>query len=407
LKILHVIGSVAERFGGPSQAVFGMARSIQELGHQATIYTTNIDGRDRLWQLHPQVTEAPVDRPVLRDGVEVWHFKANYPGRWAFSTSLARALHEQVADFDIVHVHSLYLFSTLAAGFSARRKAIPYVVRPHGSLDPFLWHRGRLKKWPYEVLIERRNLNRAAAIHYTSQDEMELAAPLRIRARPVVVPLGIDSTAYDPLPPRGSFRSQFPEIGDAPMVLFLGRLTLKKGLDLLVDAFGQLAERFQDLRVVIAGPDDEGMGRAVRGWLDAKGLLGRTTFTGMLIGEAKRAALADADVWVLPSYDENFGFAVLEALASGLPVVTTDRVGIWREIQQAEAGLIVPCDVHALSAAIARFLEDPALREEVGCRARELVRRRFSWRSSAEQMGEVYGQLCAAAHRQPSHSTAS
>lgn len=383
-----------------------MARSIQELGHQATIYTTNLVGGQLLREIRPQVTDVPVDRAVVRDGVEVWHFKAKFPGRWAFSPSLARALHDHVADFDVVHIHSLYLFPTVAAAFFARQAAIPYLVRPHGSLDPFLWRRGRVKKWPYEVLVERRNLNRAAAIHYTSQDEMEHAAHLKFRARPVVVPLGIDSAAYDRLPPRGSFRRRFPELGDSPMVLFLGRMTPKKGLDLLVDAFGQLAERFRDLRLVIAGPDD-GMGRTIRGWLDAKGLLGRTTFTGMLIGDAKREVLADADVWVLPSYEENFGFAVLEALASGLPVVTTDRVGIWREIQEAEAGLIVPCDVHALSTAIARFLEDPALREEAGCRARELVRRRFSWRSSAEQMGEVYLQLCAAAHLQPSHSTAS
>jgi glycosyltransferase involved in cell wall biosynthesis len=177
--------------------------------------------------------------------------------------------------------------------------------------------------------------------------------------------------------------------------LYLGRLNFKKGLDLLARAFGQLARQHGDVHLLLAGPDDDGYGDTVRQWLANEGVLSRCTFAGMLLGARKLAALRHADVFVLPSYTENFGLALVEAMASGLPVVISNRVNIWREVSAARAGLVVDCDAEEVCRALAAVLADPAGRQAMGVRGRRLVRERFSWEASGERMVEVYRQLLA------------
>jgi glycosyltransferase involved in cell wall biosynthesis len=191
------------------------------------------------------------------------------------------------------------------------------------------------------------------------------------------------------LPRRGIFRSQFPEIGDAFLILFLGRLNFKKGLDLLAKSYGIVARQCQAVHLVIAGPDNEGYGQRVRQWLTDEGVLHRATFTGMLLGQDKLAALSDADVFVLPSYSENWGVAVVEAMACGLPVVISDQVNLWQEVAKAEAGLVIPCDPQKLSDALLQLQHDAELREKLGANGRRLAAK-FSWNSAASQMLDVY-----------------
>lgn len=210
------------------------------------------------------------------------------------------------------------MFSTLAAARYARKHRVPYIVRPHGSLDPFLRRRGRLKKFIYTGLIEKRNLDRATAIHYTSRDERDLAAPVGIKAPSVVVPLGVNLEEFESLPVPGTFRSRYPETREKDLVLFLGRLHFKKGLDLLLQSFRKVAAQLPNVHLVVAGPDDAGVTPKMKAWLANAGILNRATFTGMLTGTMRLAALKDADVWMLPSYTENFGLAVVEAMACRL-----------------------------------------------------------------------------------------
>ena len=206
-----------------------------------------------------------------------------------------------------------------------------------------------------------------------------------------MVPLGLDMDEYQPLPPRGGFRAAHPEIGDRPIVLFLGRLNFKKGLDVLARAFAGAA-RACDAHLVVAGPDD-GMGAKVGAWVDSFGLRGRTTFTGMVAGADKLALLADADLFVLPSYSENFGIAVIEAMACGVPVAISDRVNLWREVAGADAGWVTPPRAEPFQAALVEALSNLGEAREKGARGRRLVTDRFQWSRIAAALEQAYASL--------------
>ncbi|MFA4903620.1 MAG: glycosyltransferase [Desulfobaccales bacterium] len=385
MKILHVIANLAPRYGGPSKACWEMARAVARLGHEVSIYTTNQDG--------PKELAVPLDSPVHRDGVAIHYFPIQPPRFWGTSLPLARALRQKIPAVDLVHLHSLYLFHNLVAGYYCRQYAIPYLMRPQGTLDPFIYRRHRWRKRLMEIMFEHRNIRRAAALHFTTAEEAELASPFTFQTPGLVVPLGFDSAELALLPEPGRFRVRHPELADKRIILFFGRVNFKKGLDILVKAFGAVARKRQDVHLVIAGPDNEGWGDKVRAWLSEAGLLGRTTFTGMLLGPEKLAVLRDADMFVLPSYSENFGIAVIEAMAAGLPVIISDKVNIWREVQAGGAGRVVPCDAGPLAEQILELLAQPELARQMGLNGRTLVQERFQWPRIAQNLAAAYAQI--------------
>jgi glycosyltransferase involved in cell wall biosynthesis len=385
MKILHVIANLAPRYGGPSKACWEMARAVARLGHEVSIYTTNQDG--------PKELAVPLDRPVYREGVAIRYFPIQPPRFWGTSLPLARALRQKIPAIDLVHLHSLYLFHNLVAGHYCRQYAIPYLIRPQGTLDPFIYRRHRGRKRLMELMFEHRNIRKAAALHFTTAEEAELASPVTFQTPGLVVPLGFDSTELALLPEAGRFRAGHPELGNKRIILFFGRVNFKKGLDILVKAFGAVTRKREDVHLVIAGPDNEGWGDKVRTWLSEAGLLGRTTFTGMLLGPEKLAVLRDADMFVLPSYSENFGIAVIEAMAAGLPVIISDKVNIWREVQASGAGRVVPCDAGPLAEQILELLAQPELARQMGRNGRTLVQEHFQWPRIAQNLVAAYAQI--------------
>ncbi len=381
MKILHVMATLAPRDGGPAKACIEMARAVAKLGHEVSIYTTNADGDG--------VLPVPTDRPVEDAGVRLWYFPVQTPRFWKPSWPLARALKNAIPEVDVVHLHSLYLFHDWVTGRDCRRFGVPYILRPHGTLDPFIFRRHRFRKSIMELAFQNRVLRCAAAIHYTTEEEMRLAEPYVFGAPGAVVPLGLDLDDYADLPPPGSFRARHPEVGDKKIVLFFSRINFKKGMDVLARAYGSIARARDDVHLVIAGPD-HGFQSKVEGWLRDEGALGRTTFTGMLLGDDKLAVLRDADLFVLPSYSENFGIAVVEAMACRLPVIISDKVNIWREVETADAGAVAPPEADAFSARIVELLDDPARRQAMGEQGRRLVERAFNWDRIAERLEGLY-----------------
>jgi glycosyltransferase involved in cell wall biosynthesis len=246
-------------------------------------------------------------------------------------------------------------------------------------------------------LFEHRNIRRAAALHFTTAEEQALAAPYTFDTPGLVVPLGIGADEFAVMPEPGSFRRRHPEIGHQRIILFFGRVNFKKGLDILAKAFGAVARRCQDVHLVIAGPDNEGWGARVRTWLSEEGVLGRTTFTGMLLGPDKLAVLRDASLFVLPSYSENFGLAVIEAMAAGLPVIISDQVNIWREVENNRAGRVIPCDPGALAAQILEILAHPESAAQMG---RQGMVERFQWPGSAGARPAYVRIIDASAYRE-------
>ncbi len=314
----------------------GMARAMARRGHEVSIYTTNFNGADDL--------DVPLGVPVGSGGVMVTYYPVHAPRFWETCLPLGRALRADAGKFDLMHLHSLYMYHDRAGAAAARRAWVPYIVRPHGTLDPYIFKRRRTRKAIFEWWFQNRVLEQAAALHYTTEDEWRLAAPVSRNPHGFAVPNGLATVEFADLPEKGAFRAKHPEIGNRPIVLCLGRFNFKKGLDLLAPAFGRVLAAVHDAHLVIAGPDDD-MAEKTRGWLAAAGALDRTTFTGMITGDDKLAAMVDASIFVLPSYSENFGIAVAEAMACGLPVVISDAVNIWPEVESAEAGLVGPCDI--------------------------------------------------------------
>ena len=384
MRILHAIAGMSPGDGGPTKAVFEMARAVARRGHQVTILATNKDGAG--------VLDVPTDRPIHRDGVELRYYPVQFPRFFRFSRPLSRALADEIPRSDVVHVHSLYLFHDLVSSRECQRSRVPYVVRPHGSLDPYLFRRHRWRKKLLEVWFQDRMLRGAAGIHYTADEERELAEPHVFGAPGFVIPNGLEPSAYEDLPRPGSFRSRYPEIGDKKLILFFGRLNFKKGLDVLVDAFDRVRQERDDVHLVLAGPDG-GMRAKVDRWLCQRGIREDATFTGMVQGTRKLELLRDGDLFVLPSYSENFGIAVIEAAVCKMPVLISNRVNIWSAIESAGAGVVTPPSAKEFSDSMLWLLRDDERRREMGGCGEALVRERFAWDRIAGKLEGMYREV--------------
>lgn len=365
MRILHVVPTYlpARRYGGPIVAVHGLCKALAARGHTVDVFTTNVDGDSTL--------DVPVATPVDVDGVGVRYFPSPFP-RLYWSPAMRKALDAEVATYDVVHIHAVYLWTGIAAARAARKAGVPYVISPRGMLVPELIRRkSRAVKTLWLQLLERRGFARAAAIHFTSVLEGEEAKRVVLPLpSPFVVPNGIDVEAR-------------PNVArDDATLLFLGRVNWKKGLDRAIAALPALP----GVRFEIAGNDDEGLTPALRELAEQHGVADRVEFLGPVYGEAKNELLARATLFVLLSTSENFGNAVLEALAMETPVVLSRDVGLADEVVHAGAGIVGMEDVAAL-------LRDPERRAEMGRKGRALVESRFTWPRVAEEMERAYASL--------------
>jgi len=388
MRILHVIQNMSPRHGGPVTVLKALARAQAHAGLDVALCTTNEDCPAGKMDVRNHA-------PVIEDGVTIWYHRVNF-FPLVFSVTLAKWLKKEIAGFDIVHIHGLYRFPSTYAAWCARKRRIPYLIMPHGSLDPFLYKQSRyslLLKRIYERFFDIPNLNHAAAIHYTAEEEAERTAFLGLCAKPVIVPNGIDWEFYKNLPARGFFRGRLGLNDKTPLVLFLGRINFKKGLDLLVPAFSQVLQEYPGARLAIVGPDNEGYGFKVRLWCGEQGITDKVLFVDYMGPEEVKQAYVDADVFVLPSYTENFGMTVVEAMACACPVVISDQVNIWREIQEEEAGLVVGLEPREIANAICRVLADKDAAKVMGSRGRMAAEERYAWPRIVEQLTEIYQGL--------------
>jgi glycosyltransferase involved in cell wall biosynthesis len=387
--VLHVIPSLSTRTGGPPVAVVESALALRDCGVESTILATDM-GTSASAKRRRRVTAQ--DLPSGADGLDVRLFGTVPPQRLAFSPGLFREVTRIADSYDAVHIHSMFLFPQFAAALAAQRAAVPYIVSTRGALDPHLRRRRSTIKALADVAWQRRALHRAAALHFTSDEEARQAADVAPRVPRIVVPNGVRCSAYASLPSPRVFRDRWLGGSEAPVVLFCGRLARKKGIDVLVRAFAATRRESGDAWLVIAGPDDEGLTPALRALADRQSIGGRTVFAGMLRGEEKLQALAACDVWALPSHGENFGNAVVEAMAAGLAVVVSPEVNIAPAIEAAGAGVVAERTVDAFARAIGALLHDPRERTmlaEAAC----MVARRYDWTAIAPQLAAMYERV--------------
>lgn len=396
MRVLHVIPSVAARTGGPAVAVIESSLALARLGVDCTVMATDL-AETASARTRGRLTAAGL--PAGAEALDVRTYPLRFPGRLACSPALWRALHDEARRCDVVHIHSLYLFPQFAAWRAARAAGVPYVVSPRGALDPYLRRRHATIKAASDALWGRAMIAGAAALDLTSDEEARWLADVAPGVTRAVIPNGIRWPEFQHLPPAGEFRARHLGGHGGPVVGYLGRLSHKKGLDVLVRAFAIARRDAPAARLAIVGPDDEGLTPALRALAAREGIADAVTFTGMLQGRDKLAALAAADVWALPSHGENFGIAVAEALAAGRAVVVSPGVNIAPEIAAADAGVVCERTPEAFAAAIASLLRDPGERARLGERARAFARR-YDWSEVAPRLAELYRSVAATTVRE-------
>lgn len=379
MRILHVVPTYlpATRYGGPVFAVHGLARALVARGHEVHVFTTNLDGDGTL----PVAT----DRPTPLDGVAVRYFAVGALRRLHRAPAMREALRREAATFGAVHLHSLFLWPTLVAARECQRAGTPYFVSPRGMLvRDLVRQRGRLRKELWLSLFERRTIERAHGLVVTSALEAREAASFGMRLPPVhVIPNGVETAAYDgndmlPAPAAVSSRG--------PYLLFLGRISWKKGLDRMIAALPQIP----GYTLVVAGPDDEGLRPGLEAAARQLRVSDRLVFVGPVDEPVKVALLRSAALLLLPSLSENFGNVVVEALAAGCPVAVTATVGLADVIEAEGAGRVIPGEPEAMARALVALLSDADALTAMRKAGPTLARDRFAWPGIAERMEAVY-----------------
>lgn len=383
MRVLHVIPSVAPRYGGPSAAIFEICRSLAQTGVEVTVASTDADGPGRL--------PVALERRIDYQGVPAIFFSRQWSEAFKYSRPLARWLRRHVTDFDVVHVHAVFSHASMAAAAASQRAGVPYIVRPLGSLNRWALGHKRLRKFVFWRAGVRSMLHHAQAIHYTSEPEREQAEACLGPHRGVVIPLGVAAPARGDFDPHGCDRSP-----SGPYVLALGRLHPVKGLELLFDVFIELVrDRFPEWKLKVVGEGEPAYVASLKQRAREQGGENVISFTGWLDGAAKQAVLRGAQLLAMPSQQENFGMAAFEALAWGVPVLVSSQVDLAADIGAAEAGWIAPLDRRSLTEALANSLGNDAERARRGRAGQTLVRERFAWPVIAGRLNELYQCLVA------------
>jgi len=357
-----------------------LASGLSQAGVETHIAATNDNG--------PELLDVPCGVPIVQDGVTYWYFRRQtrfYTFSWPLAVWLAR----HVSEFDVIHIHALFSFATLPAAFWARRRGVPYIVRPLGTLSQWGMEHRRpwLKRLSFRFL-ESRILRHAALVHYTCEQEHLEAAQLNVTAPAKIISNPLPNESEGSV--AGQFRAQHPELLNRRIILFLSRVDAKKGLELLLPAFAKVRQELPGTSLVLAGSGDPNFIGRLKAQAASLEIESAVLWAGFLTGSEKWAALADADVFVLPSHSENFGIAVVEAMAAGIPVVVSDQVGIHREITTANAGLTVSRDIEGLADSLIKLLNDPAECRLKGLNGKRLARTEYSLDAVTRKLISVY-----------------
>jgi glycosyltransferase involved in cell wall biosynthesis len=293
---------------------------------------------------------------------------------------------------DVVHMHGLWQSHTRRGARAARAARIPYLIAAHGMAEPWALRHKRWKKRVYLALVEAKNLRRASCLHALARPEIAHLRNVAPWTPICFVPNGVDLAPFDDLPPRSTLEGQYPELKGKFILLFFGRVHVKKGLDLLAEALSKVVPEHRDLHVVVAGTDD-GAWVPFRDRMSNMGLIDSMTYLGHVAGERARQVWGAADAFVLPSYSEGFSMAVLEALACSLPCLITTSCH-FPELAAAGGGIEVAATAERVTQGLRDLIErSPAERASLGAAGRRLVEEKYTWDHQAKRLASVYAWL--------------
>ncbi|MCL5004510.1 MAG: glycosyltransferase [Patescibacteria group bacterium] len=387
MKILHIVPTYfpAHRQGGPIKSVHEINRGLVKSGVEVVVYTTNMDSSG--------ILNVPLNQEINVNGVKVWYFPITFRP-WEYSYNLHRSLAKNAKSFDLIHITSVFLSASTLSAYYAKKFRKPYIISPRGNFMQEPLKFSSLKKRIYINLIEKRNLAGASAIHFTIEKEkndyLKLGLPLK---KAIIIPNSVDFDNVVSAVSANNFTEKFKIPKDRRIVLFMGRLHKIKGLDTLIPAFAEVVKKEPKAVLVLAGPDENNYRKNLKSQISNLKIDDKVIFTGMLVGDDKIAAYRESDVFVLPSYSENFGMVVAEAMAAGKPVVITKGVGIAKKVEEAGAGLVVEKDAKQVAEAILKILNNSDLAKKIGENGRKLVKTEFSSGKVAEKFMEEYNKI--------------
>jgi glycosyltransferase involved in cell wall biosynthesis len=391
MRILHVVPTYlpAVRYGGPIFAIHGLCRALVSRGHEIQVFTTNINGREK--------SGVSVGVPVWLDGVQVRYFSSPFLKRLSWAPSLKHALSSEIADFDLIHLHSVFLWPTWAAARLARRAQVPYLISPRGMLvKNLIERRSSVVKKAWIRLIERSNLEHASAIHVTSEvEDAELKRFNWKLPQVATIPNGIEELQSKKIAEPSGDVADIASL--QPLVLFFGRISWKKGLERLLNAFALTPSG----TLAVVGNDDEGLVPELQLLAEKLRISDRVRFLPRtVLGDDKEHLFRASRLFVLASYSENFGNAVLEALQRGVPAVVTPEVGAANIVRDAAGGIVTGSKPEQLAGAISELLADSGLAQVMGDAGRRYVIDHFGWSQIAAKMESLYESVKYNAHKQ-------
>ncbi len=386
MKILHITPSYepAWHLGGVVRSLSQLCQGLVKLGLDVTVFTTD-SGKDRRLNV-------PLNQPVNLGGVTVVYFKTDLSLKFADSLALANACRKWSGNFDLIHLTAFWNFPGIVGGHYARRGKVPYVVSTAGTVRPTAMSRKSWKKWLYMYAVELRNLRGAAAIRCVTAMEQNQNGYLPVSTPSFVVPNGIDLQEMTTFPERAEARQHLDLDQQACVALFVGRLDIVKRVDLVIDAINVLKNQGIDLTLLIAGPDWGELAK-LQSLVNEYGLQNRVKFLGAVSPETRNVLLAASDFLTLTSEEESFGYAAVEALFAGRPVVLSEGVGISPVVAAEQAGFVVPQQAEAIARALARLAQERDLLRQLGQNAQQCARQHFEIMAVARKMTLAYEDI--------------
>ena len=390
LRILHILPSLSSETGGPAKSVMRLCQASADVGNILTLYSTVWPKRGQPGSSHLQADNGgsltiklfpSKPNPLMPD--------------LPYSPDLLEAVHDQQGKLDIVVNHSLWNPVATFTMRILREAGKTYCIMPHGTLDPVVLRRRRWKKSPWALLWERANVEEASLIIFNTESEREKAHRCGWHLRQTFIfPHIIDLPAWKILPSRSVFETQYPQVRGCEVILFVGRINWVKNLDKLVDALVRVRQKRPSAMLVCVGPDSDGHRAKLEEQAKTLGLQRHLLFTSMLEGEELKAAYARADVFTLVSQKENFGLAVAEALACGLPVVVSEGVDLGKDWVSQGPVRRVPPMPEKISEAVIELLDRSASRGLPDVEARALAEREWG-ESKILALIDTYRQILA------------
>lgn len=379
MRILNIC-AYTWAIGGPARIIYDHTTEALRQGHSVDILSPMTPG-EKTYDVPQGATVIPCHRTA-----PLSHIYRE------FSLDLYSYLKKHIHEYDVIHIHGIWHFGSLAPFLI--KNEVPKVITIHGLLDNWALRHSQWKKKLVSMLYQKKILARADLIQVNNTDEVaDVSRYLGYQPENlVVIPNGMRMDEFSQLPPKGMFRAEHGISSTAPMVLFMGRLNIKKGLDLLLPAFTRYASSNPEAVLILAGPDD-GYQEIAETFLEEHSLGDRVRLVGMLTDSVKKAALADADLFVLPSYSEGFSIAVLEAMAAGVPALVSDRVGFGEYIRQYEAAYLTPLTTDGVQAGLQTMLDDGTLRQRMQQNAKRMLQENFTISRVARKLLEAYTSL--------------